>query len=219
VTEQEWLESTNRIEMLNAVYLRASKRKLRLFDCACVRRVWGLLHDERTRAAVEDGEWYADGLASAKERARAWEAASEAAVLIPRTKAQEEAAAVAACEAVDRPRSSTVITTGAAYRVDRCGVVPLEEEWKAQAAILRDIFGPRPQRPDRVPDAVLGWNDGAVRKIARTVYDDRAFDRLPILADALEDAGCTDPTLLAHLRGPGPHVLGCWAVDLLLGKH
>jgi hypothetical protein len=50
------------------------------------------------------------------------------------------------------------------------------------------------------------------------IYDERAFDRLPVLADALEDAGCADADLLGHLRGPGPHVRGCWAVDLILGK-
>ena len=58
----------------------------------------------------------------------------------------------------------------------------------------------------------------AVAALARGVYDDRAFDRLPVLADALDDAGCANADLLAHLRGPGPHVRGCWAVDLLLGK-
>ncbi len=54
--------------------------------------------------------------------------------------------------------------------------------------------------------------------LARSIYDDRAFDRLPVLADALEDAGCTDAAILDHCRGPGPHVRGCWVVDLILGK-
>ena len=54
--------------------------------------------------------------------------------------------------------------------------------------------------------------------VARAIYDDRAFDRLPILADALMDAGCDDEQILAHCRGPGPHVRGCWVVDLVLGK-
>jgi hypothetical protein len=66
--------------------------------------------------------------------------------------------------------------------------------------------------------AWLTWNHGTVPAIARHVYDDRAFHDLPILADALEDAGCTNTDLLDHCRGPGPHVRGCWAVDLLLGK-
>jgi hypothetical protein len=54
--------------------------------------------------------------------------------------------------------------------------------------------------------------------MAQAIYNERGFDRLPILGDALEDAGCTDRDILDHCRGPGPHVRGCWAVDLLLGK-
>jgi hypothetical protein len=54
--------------------------------------------------------------------------------------------------------------------------------------------------------------------LATSIYVSHAFDRIPLLADALEDAGCTDAELLGHLRGPGPHVRGCWAVDVVLGK-
>jgi hypothetical protein len=57
-----------------------------------------------------------------------------------------------------------------------------------------------------------------VDRLASHIYDSRAFDRLPILADALEEAGCKDAEILAHCRGPGPHVRGCWVVDLVLGK-
>jgi hypothetical protein len=64
----------------------------------------------------------------------------------------------------------------------------------------------------------LRWNDGTVVKLAQSIYDERRFTDLPILADALEDAGCADADILAHCRGPGPHVRGCWVVDLLLGK-
>src|SRR5438270_262087 len=58
---------------------------------------------------------------------------------------------------------------------------------------------------------------GTVVNLARGTYDGHAFERTPVLADALEDAGCTDPDLLGHLRGPGPHARGCWVVDALLG--
>jgi hypothetical protein len=64
----------------------------------------------------------------------------------------------------------------------------------------------------------LAWNEGTVVKLAKGIYDDRAFDRLPVLADALEEAGCHDPAITAHCRQPGEHVRGCWVVDLLLGK-
>jgi hypothetical protein len=58
----------------------------------------------------------------------------------------------------------------------------------------------------------------SVQNLATSIYADHSFDRVPLLADALEDAGCTDAELLGHLRGPGTHVRGCWAVDLVLGK-
>ena len=83
--------------------------------------------------------------------------------------------------------------------------------------LLRDIFGPLPFRPVAVAPDWLQWNHGTVPAVARHVYEDRAFHDLPILADALEDAGCTDSDILGHCRGAGPHVRGCWVADLLLG--
>jgi len=82
---------------------------------------------------------------------------------------------------------------------------------------LRDIFG-NPFRPVTVNPGWLAWNDGTVPRIAQAIYDERAFDRMTILADALEDAGCTDQDILGHCRSGGEHVRGCWVVDLLLGK-
>jgi hypothetical protein len=94
----------------------------------------------------------------------------------------------------------------------------LGEDFAAQARLVRCVFG-NPFRPaPRLDPAWLAWDDGAARKLAEAAYDERAFDRLPVLADALEDAGCTDPELLGHLRSGGEHARGCWAVDLLLGK-
>jgi hypothetical protein len=89
-----------------------------------------------------------------------------------------------------------------------------QQEMVCQCALLRDIFG-NPFRPVSV-DA--SWLAGPVITLADTIYTDRAFDRLPLLADALEEAGCTDADILAHCRGDGPHVRGCWVVDLILGK-
>jgi hypothetical protein len=82
---------------------------------------------------------------------------------------------------------------------------------------IREVFC-NPVRTLTVDPAWLTWGDGIVVRLARAAYDERRFDDLPILADALEDAGCADAELLGHLRGPGPHVRGCWAVTLLLGK-
>jgi hypothetical protein len=90
-------------------------------------------------------------------------------------------------------------------------------ERQEQAHLLRDIFG-NPFRPAVIDPAWLQWNDAAIPRLAQAIYDDRRFDNLPILADALEEAGCTSGVILEHCRGPGPHVLGCWVVDAILGK-
>jgi len=90
----------------------------------------------------------------------------------------------------------------------------IEGDEAAQAALLREIVG-NPFLPVPLDPA---WLTSTVQNLAAAIYTDRAFDRLPILADALEDAGCTNADVLGHCRGPGPHVLGCWVVDLLLGK-
>ena len=79
---------------------------------------------------------------------------------------------------------------------------------------LHDIFG-NPFRPIVADHA---WLTPTVQSIASAIYQDRAFDRLPILADALEEAGCTNADVLLHCRQPGEHVRGCWVVDLVLGK-
>jgi hypothetical protein len=90
---------------------------------------------------------------------------------------------------------------------------------------LRDIFGNRFRPPPPVSPAVLNWNDGTVRRLAEGIYQERRMPegtldsaRLSILADALLDAGCDDEELIQHCRSAGPHVRGCWAVDLILGK-
>jgi hypothetical protein len=85
------------------------------------------------------------------------------------------------------------------------------------ADLLRDVFNPFRSVLD-VDPACLAWQGGTVRRLARTIYEERAFDRLPILADALEEAGCEAADLLAHCRSGGEHVRGCWAIDLLLGQ-
>ena len=85
-------------------------------------------------------------------------------------------------------------------------------EW---GALVRDIYGPN---PFRAPAFDRNWRTADVMNMAGRIYDERDFAALPVAADALEDAGCTDANILGHLRCPGPHVRGCWAVDLILGK-
>jgi len=64
----------------------------------------------------------------------------------------------------------------------------------------------------------LVWNEATIPWLAQAIYEEQAFDRLPILADALEEAGCDRPEWLEHLRGPGPHRRGCWVLDAILGN-
>jgi hypothetical protein len=93
----------------------------------------------------------------------------------------------------------------------------LREELAEASRLLREIVG-NPFRPVRVEPAWLKWNDGVVVKMGKAIDDAGRYADLPILADALEDAGCDNADLLSHCRTPGGHAAGCWAVDLLLGK-
>jgi hypothetical protein len=86
-----------------------------------------------------------------------------------------------------------------------------------QCTLLRCIFG-NPFRSVAIDPGILTWDDRSIPKLAHGIYDDHAFDRLPILADALEEVGCADADLLNHCRQLGEHSLGCWVVDLLLAK-
>jgi hypothetical protein len=93
----------------------------------------------------------------------------------------------------------------------------LDKEQSLQAGLLRCIFG-NPFRPVAVVRAWAAWNGRTVARLAQATYDERAFDRMPVLADALEEAGCAKRAFLEHCRGGGPHARGCRVVDALLGK-
>jgi hypothetical protein len=92
--------------------------------------------------------------------------------------------------------------------------VYLADEEAEQCRLLRDLFHSPSVKPVIDPE----WLTPTVVLLARGIHDERTFDRLPYLADALQDGGCDDERVLEHCRGPGPHVRGCWAVDLVLGK-
>jgi hypothetical protein len=92
-----------------------------------------------------------------------------------------------------------------------------DPESEAQLALLADVAGTI-LCPRTVDPFCLTWNQGTVARLARVLYDERRFDEMPVLGDALEEAGCTDTSLLEHCRNGGPHVVGCWALDLVLRK-
>jgi hypothetical protein len=213
MTEAEWLGCTDPQKMLNYLEGKTSERKLRLFACACCRRIWPAIKEPFEKEAVELAERYADGLCASEDLESAqtsgWPDEDR------RNTQTMEAAAFAVQLTLARPL--TVEAAPAWEYAAWARGEPLAAEEAAQADLLRCLLGD-PFRPLALDLAWLAWNSGTIPKLAQAMYDERAFGHLPILADALEEAGCEDADLLGHLRGPGPHVRGCWAVDLLLGK-
>ena len=214
MTEAEWLACADPDTMLQFLQGRASNRKLRLFACACCRLMWDVLPDRRSRQAVEVAERYADGLATAKERRAAKKAAEQ--VSLARRARGACWLAWWSTEAADSPERNRHSAATSALFLRNFGHV--RDSDRVCCDLLRDLFGPLLFRRVSVPRSWLSWQDRTVGRLAQGIYDDRAFDRLPVLADALEDAGCTDADILTHGRQPGEHVRGCWVVDLLLGK-
>ncbi len=215
MTEAEWLACRDPDALLDFLRHEAfgrrgsspSRRKLRLFACACCRRAWAAITDERSRRAVAVAERYADRRVSRQELALAF--------VVARTLDHSGNAAFAAATACAPRGNPDRAARHAALAGDlrRWG-----EERAAQADLVRDIFG-NPFLP--VPAIEAGWLSGkkkTVLELARTIYDDEAFSRLPLLAAALVGAGCTSDTLLGHLGSPGPHARGCWVLDLLLAR-
>jgi hypothetical protein len=202
MNESEWLSGADPMPMLQLLRGRASDRKLRLFACACVQRL--SLPDERIGAVVRTSEFYADAKAGWNELS----AARRMARVIAREAMQRPgqvgygAGPVAWVEATAHPSAWV-----AAGRVALIG----------RSDLVRDIFG-NPFRPVALDPAWLRWNDGLVARLAQSIYDRRSFADLPVLADAVEEAGCAEPDTLGHCRGGGEHVRGCWPVDLILGK-
>jgi hypothetical protein len=218
MTEAEWLACTDPKPMLEFLRSNASARKLRLFAVACCSTVWHLLH-KRIRKAVKSGELLADGLTTEEEHRDVVEAWGRVSSRSPPSEWGGEklatwylACSVArAClcgsdEALQKLIGESAAAANEAQLLIEFAVQP--------SGLVRDIFG-NPFLPIAVNPR---WLTPSVVELASTIYDDRAFERMPALADALEAAGCTNADILNHCRQPGEHARGCWVVDLLLGK-
>ncbi|HVK19450.1 MAG TPA: hypothetical protein VM533_21125 [Fimbriiglobus sp.] len=232
MTEQDWLTGTDPTPLLWFLRGRASDRKLRLFAVACCHGVWKWMPDERSRGGVEAAERLADGLVGEDEWQVAYNEAGEANDEFVGELAYLSESARAAWYALtvgpefkwvgDVVRSAIRLASSGAVDGYHFSIEADSEEVRAatsrehtrQLRLLRFIFG----NPFRPVTADPTWLTPTAVTLARAIYAERAFDRLPILADALEEAGCNDPDVLTHLRGDGPHVRGCWVVDLLLGR-
>jgi hypothetical protein len=247
MNESDWANCREPQKMLDFVRERglASDRKFRLFACACVRRICPLLTDERSREAIEVGERHADHLADNDEMRRA-ALASQAATVDGHGGDAPTAAFFTVAVSIVKPlggrmRHYDASTAEHAARAATFSAVPSADafgpeanrEWAssrggerlAQCGLLRCVFGNPFRALPALPPLLLSWHDGLVPSLAQSAYEGRQLpsghldpQRLAVLADALEDAGCSGREVLGHLRGPGPHVRGCHVVDLLLGK-
>jgi hypothetical protein len=206
--EAEWLASSEPLSMFGLMSGCCSERKLRLAACACYEttyRLWGGMGTggalQTLIADVIVAERFADGIATPEEltAARAARRDSTWQLIV-------KSAFASARDVLETASDEVRMTTTAAD-----GLAPL-------TALLRDVWGNPFRPPPRVEPAWLTWQGGTVERLARSIYEERRFANLPVLADALEEAGCTDADILDHCRGLGPHVRGCWVVDLLLGN-
>jgi len=268
VDEAEWLTCNDPEPMLEFVRGKLSERKLRLFACACCRRIEHLLTKDG-RKAIRAAERFADGLLGSEEllqenehvaraaRGRAgrwrirdqrertvtaaafWATSQDEQAVRMTAREAAEALAVLRVEECAGGRSVSVWVNEAGpmvgYRRKADGRVAKEREreWEArirqacadvwwtergaQAELLRCIAAP-PSCSFDLATSWRQWEGGVVVRIAETLYNHRLFADLPILADALEDAGCDNADILSHCRSAGLHVRGCWILDLLLGK-
>jgi hypothetical protein len=237
MTELEWLACTDPTPMLESLRGKASDRKLRLFACACCRRIWHLLTDERSRKAVEVAERFTDGQANQLERQETRRDALTATTngsdaewaaqrllarkitycLATRVNTSEHRGGVpdAVVHAIGKLANATAYRNGAETEAAQLVTIQAEKsEMRDQAVLLRDIFG-NPFRPVTLEQS---WLTPTAKALAQSIYNDRTFDQMPLLADDLEKAGCDNHEILGHCRGPGSHVRGCWVVDLVLGK-
>jgi hypothetical protein len=242
VTESDWNLCTDPHAMLVFLHAtgRLSGRKGRLFSVACCDRVWQHL-EEPSRRAVRVIERLAEGRASEQERATAEveatavsarlasttfgthdtpippEACAAAAVLNLTASTEEEVtwlpfgqfiAEQVAMHVVlaERVALSEAVAERLSYGED--------ESSRALSKLLRDIIG----NPFGLVTFEKEWLTAKVVLLARAIYDGQAFERMGVLADTLQEVGCANADILGHCRGPGPHVRGCWLLDLVLGK-
>ena len=198
MTQDDWEAGADPVRLLAFLHSRASDRKLRLLTAISCRRIPGLMDDERRRRAVEAAEQYADGVVGQTALDDARQALLDWGDLVEQQDFHGGAyARVAAI--LTRPLMTDT---------------PPHEFPLITPAAVREIFG----NPFRPVTPATSWLTPDVLDLASGIYRERAFDRLPILADALQDAGCDNEAVVCHCRSNELHVQGCWVLDLLLGK-
>ena len=228
----EWLTTNSLSDMLSYFPAEAGERKLWLFGCACFHRHWYLLGDERSRRCVEAAERYVDKTAPHEEVADAWEAfeAAETEISAQSNSSDTHEALrnlLAYVDPIASMEPARHIAEGVGHFVAKSRHPIRNEVWSEtwheaqdaeeveQIKLLRDIFG-NPFRPVAFSPE---WRTDTAIALARQMYESREFSAMPILADALQDAGCDNEDILSHCRDATlTHVRGCWVVDLVLSK-
>ena len=224
---QKWPEGLNLQPLFHSLYGHISRRKQRLVAVAMCRRIVHLFPDERCRAALDIAERYADREVKRTDMASAHQAVQSAwrrigGVMFARREDGPRYAiqALASLTHPTKRHFADRVADGCAAAAgceDPDHYSQLHNaECIEQKRLLLDVLPPFTTSTE-----VKRWadhNSGTPTRIARRIYEDRGFERLPILADALEEAGCAGNDILSHLRNPGPHILGCWVLDLVLGK-
>jgi hypothetical protein len=233
MTEADWLAGNDPESMLDAVRDQDSDRKLRLFAVACCRSFWEHLSEEG-RGIVELAERHADGQATGADLAQARQRATSILAGLEvnfEEKNRRYRSVESKYDCYDWARElvddASQVAANANHQLSQWSAIfaataPDARQAAAtvggpvsvRCACLCELFG-NPFRPVAIAQS---WLTPTAVNLGQAIYDDRAFDRMPILADALEDAGCTSQEMLAHCRGQGPHVRGCWVVDLILAK-
>lgn len=215
MTSAEWMACSDPPPMLEFLRGKVSERKLRLFSTACFLRLTALLPDPRQRQGISVLEQLAEGVILQSECRnvtaeirRAIPPRDEQVVSQIPTDDFHFVALMLYREFCSSSVASHAISATA-------GLADGAEEQRHQAQLMRDIIG-NPFRPVTTDPT---WLTTDVVALATGIYEDRAFDRMPILADALQDAGCDNDDILNHCRNANQvHVRGCWVVDLVLGK-
>jgi hypothetical protein len=219
MTEEEWLTSGTLSDMLAHLSKRQRwDRHVGMFLMACCRQVEPLIPVD-VSAVIEAGERYAAGLIT-KATLQKW-MRKMGELVLPNAGAVWTALW---CLGENRyqyhpGRVVGVLVREARRRKVRGKVEDIAATIEARLCELcRDIVGNPFQSQLAHNPAWLTAQTGVAGRLAHSIYEERRFTELPILADALEDAGCTEQCLLDHFRGPGPHERGCWALDVVLGK-
>jgi hypothetical protein len=221
VRSREWGRCKDPEPMLFEVcFLKgpANNRRMRLFTLTAGRRLWEQIGHEACRSALDVAWRQAENLATDEEVAAQFEALRPVYYQASANNSWELAKMINILGVLfTEPWSAAMqLITPSSGGSSVPLLTPIETS--ACCGLLRDLFGQYRGILPSIEPALLAWNRGAIPRIAQSIYDERAFDRLPILADALKEAGCTDADILKHCRKPGEHIRGCWVVELLLGK-